>query len=129
MKRGGWRKSRARRGWQRRLPLVTKRRKRRACFANGFGMERSDRCVKCTTGRTGLTGHKESNGRRKRNLCRKDSIGIYGSVRRRNVLSTTLTCPLCGGGGAVFGGVGFAALVRTMFVRIFACFSTRVRRR
>src|SRR5260370_39892782 len=102
MRRGGWRKLRGRRASQHRLPWATKRRKPRACFANGFGTEQSDQSAKFTTGRADLTGRKASNGRRKRNLFLRDSIGIYGSVRRRNVLSTALTCRLCGGGGGNF---------------------------
>src|SRR6266853_7023881 len=121
MRRGDWRKSRARREWQRRLRWETKRRKRRACFANGFGTERSDLCARCTTGQAGLTGRKELSGPRKRNLCRMDWTGIYGSVPRQNVLSTTLTCHLYGGDGAILDAVRWATWVRTVTTRFSAC--------
>src|SRR6266852_4781255 len=121
MRRGGWRKSRAVREWQRRLPLETKPRKRHAYCANGFGMGRSDRCVKCTTGRADHTGRKALNGRRKHKLCRMDWIGICGSVPRQNVLSTMLTCPLYGGDGATLGAVRWGTWVRTVMTRFSAC--------
>src|SRR6266478_3427125 len=121
MRRGGRRKLRGRRASQHRLPWAIKRRRPRACFANGFGTEQSDQSAKFTTGRADLTGRKASNGRRKRNLFLRDSIGIYGSVRRRNVLSTALTCLLCGGDGTILDAVRLATWVRTVMTRFSAC--------
>ena len=68
-------------------------------YVNGFGPARSVRCARFKTGPAGPSGRKASNARRNQNRCRTVWTGICGSGRRRNVLSTMLTCRSCGADG------------------------------
>src|SRR5215470_7261719 len=90
MKRAALRKLRMKQVLLHRSQWPIRRPKIRACSANGFGVARSARCARFTTGRAGRFGHRGSSGQKMRKNRLKVWTGTYGLAPLGNVLTTTL---------------------------------------